>query len=182
MGGIALAQMQGWISEWAAGASADYTSVGGGPPGAFSWPPCHETQEVQMTPWLGLGLAHYPFTFYPYLNSIPRALFITAPEAMQIYLDFYERKMGEGKGSPVLAIPENHWPLPIPYFQGWGSVWQKSAQLVEVICITWSFECLHRLSGCFVSSMKGNAFIGLPVTKLVVYYKKSYNNNKINTY
>lgn len=111
MGGVALAQMQGWVSEWAVGDSVDCSPVGGGPPGTFSWPPCHTTQEVQMTPWFGLGLAHCPFPFYPCLNSVPGVFFITASEATQIYLDFYGRKLGTGKGSLVLSIPESHWLL-----------------------------------------------------------------------
>ena len=110
MGGVALAQMQEWFSEWGPRGLSSDAPVGGGPPGSFSELPHLETRKYRwhlIDPWppsIALSLLS------PCFNSSP-VLFFSASKPPKSILTFMERKLGAGKSTAVLSIPENYWLL-----------------------------------------------------------------------
>ena len=102
MGGVALAQMRGRVSECSHWGLNRYAPVGGGPSGAFPWPRL-ETQKCRWHPDIALVLLlslHPQLLFYHCFLRLRKST-----------LPFMERKLGTGKGTVVLSIPESHWLL-----------------------------------------------------------------------
>ena len=111
MGGVALAQMQKRFSEW-------------GPRGLSCWCSCRWRStrlifiaaapwdtKVQKTPDSSLAsLCCHLFALCSSFNSSP-VLFFSALRPPKSILTFMERKLGAGKSTAVLSIPENHWLL-----------------------------------------------------------------------
>lgn len=174
MGGVALAQMQKWFSEW-------------GPRGLSCWCSCRWRStrlifiaaapwdtKVQMTPDSSLAsLCCHLFALCSSFNSSP-VLFFSALRPPKSILTFMERKLGAGKSTAVLSIPENHWLLmqigPQPPRANRGRFNNYNSSPLFLIFkgevpgdkslqnrghMHWiTFESLHSVSNCFISSIK----------------------------